>query len=92
MSLRKRVEELLPNWEGWYPSLFEAARDLGVIRARPCPPSSLLLSNRHAGVNSQAMQAHREQWGGEAGQGTRPKRRGKNNKAGAHKRAPGGRR
>ena len=65
MNLRQRVEQLLPNWEGWYPSLFDAARDLGIIRARPCSPSSLLLSNRHAGVNSAAMQAHREQWGGE---------------------------
>ncbi len=64
MTLRERVEQLLPNWEGWYPSLFDAARDLGIIRARPCPPSSLLLSNRHAGVTSAAMEAHREQWGG----------------------------
>ena len=64
MTLKQRVEELLPNWEGWYPSLFDAARDLGVIRARPCSPSSLLLSNRHAGVTSAAIQAHREQWGG----------------------------
>ena len=62
--MKQRVEQLLPNWEGWYPSLFEAARDLGIIRARPCDPSSLLLSNRHAGVTSAAMQAHREQWGG----------------------------
>ncbi len=64
MTLRQRVEQLLPNWEGWYPSLFDAARDLGIIRARPCDPSTLLLSNRHAGVTSSAMQAHREQWGG----------------------------
>lgn len=74
MTLKQRVEALLPNWEGWYPSLFEAARDLGVIRARPCPPSSLLLSNRHAGVTSQAIQAHREQWGG-SGDASQPGRK-----------------
>ncbi|MBT8131784.1 MAG: hypothetical protein KJO35_05920 [Gammaproteobacteria bacterium] len=83
MTLKQRVEQLLPNWEGWYPSLFEAARDLGVIRARPCPPSQLLLSNRHAGVNSAAMQAHREQWGGEVS-GSK--------KAGSKKRRRNGRR
>lgn len=82
MTLRERVEQLLPNWEGWYPSLFDAARDLGIIRARPCPPSSLLLSNRHAGVTSAAIEAHREQWGGIArsrtnGSGKRKKRRRK---------------
>ncbi len=62
MSLREQVEELLPNWESWYPSLFDAARDLGLIRARVCPPSMLLLSNRHAAVNHEALQAHRDQW------------------------------
>ena len=61
-SLREQVEQLLPDWENWYPSLFDAARDLGVIRARVCDPGSLLLSNRHAGVNSEAARAHREQW------------------------------
>jgi hypothetical protein len=61
-SLREQVEQLLPDWESWYPSLFDAARDLGVIRARVCDPGSLLLSNRHAGVNSEAARAHREQW------------------------------
>ena len=75
MTLKQRVEELLPNWEGWYPSLFDAARDLGVIRARPCSPSSLLLSNRHAGVTSAAMQAHREQWGGVDESGRRKNKR-----------------
>lgn len=64
MSLRERVEALLPNWESWYPSLFEAAKDLGIIRARVCPPASLLLSNRHAGIQSAAREAHRERWGG----------------------------
>jgi len=29
MSLRDQVELLLPNWERWYPSLFDAAYDLG---------------------------------------------------------------
>jgi hypothetical protein len=62
MTLREQVEQLLPDWESWYPSLFDAARDLGVIRARVCDPGSLLLSNRHAGVVSEAARAHREQW------------------------------
>lgn len=62
MTLREQVEQLLPDWESWYPSLFDAARDLGVIRARICDPSSLLLSNRHAGVQSEAARAYREQW------------------------------
>ena len=64
ISLRQRVEELLPNWQSWYPSLFDAAEDLGLIRARVCPPSSLMLSNRHASVNSEALNAFREKWGG----------------------------
>ena len=64
MTLRKQVETLLPTWEQWYPSLFDAAVDLGVLRARVCAPSSLLLSRRHSGVQSAAAQAHREQWGG----------------------------
>jgi hypothetical protein len=62
MTLREQVEQLLPDWESWYPSLFDAARDLGVIRARVCDPGSLLLSNRHAGVVSEAARAYREQW------------------------------
>lgn len=61
-SLREEVEILLPNWRSWYPSLFDAAVDLGVIRARVCDPNSLLLSNRHASVRAEAAQAHRERW------------------------------
>ncbi|MGB5132214.1 MAG: hypothetical protein WBO00_06340 [Steroidobacteraceae bacterium] len=62
MSLRDHVEAILPEWERWYPSLFDAAADLGVIRARVCPPSSLLLSRRHAVIYSEAVQAFRERW------------------------------
>ena len=47
-SLREQVESLLPTWQSWYPSLFDAAADLGLIRARVCAPSMLMLSNRHA--------------------------------------------
>ena len=65
MNLREKVEELLPNWQRWYPSLFDAADDLGVIRATVCDPSSLLLSNRHAGIRQSAAEAHRENWGGQ---------------------------
>lgn len=64
MTLRKQVEMLLPNWERWYPSLFDAASDLGVIKAQVCDPDTLLLSNRHARVRQRAEDAHREKWGG----------------------------
>ena len=64
MSLREQVEALLPNWDQWYPSLFDAAVDLGVLKAEVCSPSQLLLSRRHSAVHSAAVQAHREQWGG----------------------------
>lgn len=64
MSLRDEVNKLLPAWESWYPSLFDAAVDLGVLKAQVCSPSSLLLSSRHSGIQSAAMDAHREQWGG----------------------------
>jgi hypothetical protein len=62
MSLRDRVESILPEWERWYPSLFDAAADLGVIRARVCAPSSLLLSRRHAAIRDEAVQSFRERW------------------------------
>lgn len=64
VSLREQVEQRLPNWERWYPSVFDAAIDLGLIKARVCAPSSLLLSNRHSSVRQEAEQAHRDQWGG----------------------------
>jgi hypothetical protein len=80
VTLREQVEQLLPDWESWYPSLFDAARDLGVIRARVCDPGSLLLSNRHAGVASEAARAHREQWSIEEEPGTGDTPRAKHGK------------
>jgi hypothetical protein len=65
MTLREQVEEMLPNWDRWYPSLFDAASDLGLIQAQVCDPNSLLLSNRHARVRQRAEDAHREKWGGQ---------------------------
>ncbi|HKQ14027.1 MAG TPA: hypothetical protein VJT80_11380 [Steroidobacteraceae bacterium] len=62
LNLREQVESLLPGWQSWYPSLFDAAADLGLIRARVCAPSSLLLSTRHAAVQAEALQAFKEQW------------------------------
>jgi hypothetical protein len=62
LSLREQVETLLPAWQSWYPSLFDAAADLGLIRARVCAPSSLMLSNRHAAVQAEALQAFKEKW------------------------------
>ena len=85
VSLREQVDTLLPGWESWYPSLFEAAHDLGLIRARVCSPDALLLSNRHASVRQSAENLHRERWGGtddgtagrpnDRGMGKRPRRR-----------------
>lgn len=54
-SLREQVEALLPSWPSWYPSLFHAAEDLGLIRARVCAPSSLMLSSRHAHIRGFAL-------------------------------------
>ena len=65
MNLRDQVEQLLPNWERWYPSLFDAASDLGLIKAEVCDPNTLLLSTRHSKVRQRA-EAHREKWGGQA--------------------------
>ncbi len=62
MSLRKKLDVIMPGWERWYPSVFDAASDLGLIRARVCPPSSLLLSNRHASIQGEALQSFRERW------------------------------
>jgi len=64
LVLRRQVESILPSWERWYPSLFDAASDLGLIKARVCPPQALLLSNRHALVRQAAEDTHREHWGG----------------------------
>lgn len=61
-SLRDQVEELLPGWQSWYPSLFDAAHDLGILRARVCDLSSLVLSRRHASIYNEAVQAFRERW------------------------------
>ena len=65
MNLREQVESLLPNWRTWYPSLFDAAVDLGILRARVCDPSTLLLQRRHEGVRAAAEQAHRRKWNAE---------------------------
>jgi hypothetical protein len=62
LTLKEQVELLLPAWQSWYPSLFDAAADLGLIRARVCAPSSLMLSNRHAAIQAEAVQAFKEQW------------------------------
>jgi len=62
MSLRDKLDVIMPGWERWYPSVFDAAQDLGLIRARVCPPSQLMLSHRHAGINSEAIEAFRRRW------------------------------
>lgn len=61
-TLRERVERLLPEWQAWYANLFDAACDLGILRARVCDLSTLVLSRRHASVQNEALQAFRERW------------------------------
>lgn len=90
MTLREQVEQLLPDWESWYPSLFDAARDLGVIRARVCDPGTLLLSNRHAGIVSEAARAYREQWSIEEEPGPAGSRSDKRRRAPRDARLPSG--
>jgi len=68
MSLRNQVEDLLPNWERWYPSLFDAASDLGLIKPEVCDLGTLLLSTRHSKIRQRATDAHRKKWGGQAEQ------------------------
>ena len=65
MTLREHIVAIFSEWHRWYPSLFDAAVDLGVIRARVCDPSTLLLSNRHAGVRAAAELEHRKRWSAE---------------------------
>ena len=67
MTLKDQVEALLPNWRRWYPNLFDAATDLGILRARVCSPDSLLLSRRHHRIVASAEAEHRKQWGAEEG-------------------------
>jgi hypothetical protein len=62
MNLRQQLDVIMPGWERWYGSVFDAASDLGLIRARVCAPSSLMLSHRHAGITSEAVRAFREKW------------------------------
>lgn len=95
MTLKDKVDRAMPGWERWYPSLFDAAVDLGILRARVCAPSSLLLTNRHAAVRDEAQAMHRDRWGGDfsnegvpsleerrAAMGRRKKAKAKKKKAG----------
>jgi hypothetical protein len=66
MTLREQVERVLPSWRRWYPSLFDAATDLGLLRAEVCSPDSLLLSKRHEKIQRAAEDAHRERWNAES--------------------------
>ncbi|MCC7200760.1 MAG: hypothetical protein IT483_14710 [Gammaproteobacteria bacterium] len=62
ISLRDRLDAAMPGWDRWYANAFDAAVDLGILRARVCDPSSLLLSRRHATVQQDAEQAFRDKW------------------------------
>ncbi len=73
MTLKDRVEQVFPEWQRWYPSLFDAAVDLGILRARVCDPSSLLLRGERArGMSAIGAPATQRRGGISANCGTSP--------------------
>lgn len=40
MTLRERVENILPKWRSWYANTFDAATDLGLLKTTVCDPNS----------------------------------------------------
>ncbi len=64
IALKERVEKILPKWKSWYANPFDAATDLGLLKATVSDPDSLNLNKRHSRIRQQAKSLERELWGG----------------------------
>ena len=64
MTLRERVENILPKWRSWYANTFDASTDLGLLKTTVCDPNSLNLNKRHSRIRQQAKSHEQELWGG----------------------------
>jgi hypothetical protein len=61
MNLKQQVEKILPNWEKWYRTPFEAAVDLGLLKETP-DSGELDLRKRHKKVQQEAEEYFKERW------------------------------
>ena len=56
IALKERVEKILPKWKSWYANPFDAATDLGLLKATVSDPDSLNLNKRiHVFVNKLSL-------------------------------------
>lgn len=62
MNLKEEVEKLLPNWQNWYGTVFEAAVDLGLVKESRAKESDLDLRKRHKNIRRDAEQQFRKKW------------------------------
>ena len=64
ITLKERVEKILPKWKSRYANPFDAATDLGLLKATVSDPDSLNLNKRHSRIRQQAKSLERELLGG----------------------------
>ena len=64
ITLKERVEKILPKWKSRYANPFDAATDLGLLKATVSDPDSLNLNKRHSRIRQQADNFQSELWGG----------------------------
>jgi hypothetical protein len=62
VNLKEQVEKLLPNWQNWYATVFEAAVDLGLVKESHTKESDLDLRKRHKSIRREAENQFRKKW------------------------------